>query len=597
MATDAKRRARIELTADAGGLDRGLADASRKMRRFGRDVDKATKTSSRKGGKSGLIGAGILGGATALAGQGIVSALTDAAGETRSFEQNLVRLQQASGRSTAQMSRMRAAINQVSKDTGVARGDILEGTQTYVDLTGDVQGAEDALRTFGRTSAATGASMSDVSTAGAAFREAGVAGKDMEGVFSGLISQGKAGAVGFKDFARELSSVLPKWAQFNEGTSEKGIAQMGASFQIARKGFGTASEAATGLEALMGSIITHSKQIKKHLGVDVFGKGGKLKTFDQVINAINTSKKAGTKNIATAFGGNKEALQTLDMLRKAKNESDGVTNAYEKMVSAGMDRNAVEQDFNTYMQSSSGKLEQSINNIKVALAEAFTPERIKRMVDLIERFAHGIGAVVSRIEEMRQGLGEAFGENVTNNPFRDAKADQSSSGVASALGLGGTLGFAGGSIDAARRNQQQLNANTPAGAAARMRSANYQSYEAEVAQLSKLHESSPNEAKLKAAIASRGLAGDQQAQAFKEGRQGSELAASRYLENQGVSKEEADKLYRSSLPNQGLQRHTYVTVDELKTALKDVKIEVKLDSSTVAKKIDNAPSQRQPGAR
>jgi TP901 family phage tail tape measure protein len=399
-----KARALISLDADSTPMAKGLADAKKRLRGFAKEA-------------KGLLGKGlggaksILGGAAGLlsGGLGIQAAggLTDMLGDVIAFEKSLTRFQIASGKSSTEMAALRNSIIDVSKATGVAATEILGGAQTYVDLTGDVKGAEAAMTSFARIAQASGSSVSDIAGAAAALSQAGVEAKNFEATFSGLIAQGKKGAVGLKDFAGELASLLPRWAKFNEGTTVTGISQLGAAFQVARQGFGSASEAATGLEALMGALSLNAKKFAaanvKLFDVDKKG----VKTFvqfDQILDSIGKSSLMKDPTKLTKALGSKEASQTLDMLIRAKQTATDTGNAFSDMVAAGEDIGAVGRDLDTYLTSPAGKLEVAFQNIKAAVAEALTPERIAAFADALVKVADTLVVIIKGIESLAKGL-------------------------------------------------------------------------------------------------------------------------------------------------------------------------------------------------
>lgn len=394
MNTGKKALATIALGVDSKGLPRPLEDAKKKLRSFGADAKKIL-------GKGMGVGKGMLGGAAGLMGAGFgiqaASGLTDMFGDMLAFEKNLTRFQITSGKTGAEMATLRSSILAVSKATGVAQGEVLAGASTYVDLTGDVKGAEAAMNSFARIAQASGASVADVSTATAALQQSmKLDPKDIEAVFSGLISQGKMGAVSLKDFAGELSALAPKFAKFGGGTGNAAILNLGAALQAARQGFGSASEAATGLEALMGALATNGKKFAA-AGVKIFNvdkKGVKtFKSFDQIINAIGKSKLAKDPTLLAKAFGSKEALQAYDMLVRNKG-------MLAELAVAGRDAGAVQRDLATYQESSAGKMEAAWNRIKVALAEAMTPDRIEKFATAITKLSDLLIGVIGLVEKL-----------------------------------------------------------------------------------------------------------------------------------------------------------------------------------------------------
>lgn len=404
-----KAAATIGIKADSKALDADLASAKKKLRGFAGVVDKINggkKMGKVWGGAKGAV-VNAVGGATAMAS----SAFVDAAVSVIDFERNLTRLQIAAGKSTADMDKIRASIYEVSRATGISTAAVLEGTQTYVDLTGDVDGATAAMSAFARISQASGASVSDVATATAALKESmQLDPKDIEAAFSGLIMQGKAGAVSLKDFAGELSRLAPQFAAFG-GSGLKGIADLGASLQVIRKGFGSADQAAVGMQNLMTSLTMNAKKFSA-AGVKIFkvGKGGKkeFRGWLDIIDQIDHSKLANSPDLLAQAFGSSEASRAFNMLRANRGE-------LEKIYEVGLDVNAVERDRATFMASNAGRIEIAMNNMKLAIAEAMTPERIEAFVNGLERAAKFAGGIADSIGSFMENVSGKAGE--TDNPY------------------------------------------------------------------------------------------------------------------------------------------------------------------------------------
>lgn len=427
-------RAQIEISASTRGLDAGLRQAAGKVSRWATGIKGAMK-----GIGVSAVGSSIGNIVGGLASRG-TDFLADQAKSVMTFEESLTRLGIAGSLTADQMDNMRTTARRVGSEIGIGSQAIIEGAQTYVDLTGDIQGAAASMETFSRVSQASGASVSDVAQASAAFKGIGIDLKDMESTFSGLITQGKAGAVSLKDFAGELAGLAPRWAKFNEGTTTGGISQLGAAFQVARQGFGSASEAATGLQATMGALTQNAAKFQA-AGVKIFDidkKSGvkSLRTFEQILTGIENSKLVKDPTLMTKALGSKEAEQTVTMLLKARQSVDGTASAYDKLVAAGLDATSVQRDLATYQQSSSGKMAIAMETLKGSIAEAFTPERIEAFADILERVVGGLSDAANWVGDIKDYLSG----NDMENPFVAKAADEDSSFLASMGGSGAMLG-------------------------------------------------------------------------------------------------------------------------------------------------------------
>jgi len=402
-----------------------MREARRKIQSLRRDEAKTARTSQREqaaaatkrnqailGGAKGLGKTAIGLGAVALGGV----ALGAMAEEAIDTERALTRLQIATNKTPAQMGALREELNKSSGELGLSRGSLLEGASAYVALTGDAEGAAEAMKLFGKVSNATGSSMADIAATAAAMKDnLGIDPKDFEAGFSALAVQGKEGAVELRELATELSGIAPSFAQFKGGKGAAGLAEMGASLQVIRKGFGSSSEAATGMRALMVSIARHADKFRK-AGVQIYDKDPKtgkkrLRDFSDIIDAIGKSKLANSPTLLTDAFGSDEAKRAYDQLIQNRKLLDD-------LIARSSDANAINRDAATYQQSAAGRIEAAWNKVKLAVAEAFSPERIEIAVKLIEKAAAAF-EVVGRFMNAYLMSDEEHQENLRNHQRRE----------------------------------------------------------------------------------------------------------------------------------------------------------------------------------
>lgn len=390
-------------------MDDGLRDARRKMRTFERDQGQSSRQAERNAARQAKAEAKArakaVNSARSTVGDGFNMALgatglddvTGIASDLGNFERNLTRFQILAGKTPEEMAGIRQEILAISRATGIASSEVLAGAQTYVDLTGDVGGATTAMNTFARVAQATGSSVQDVATAAAAMQDATkLDPRQFEAVFGALAAQGKAGAVNLRDMAGEMASLLPRFAKFKGALGADGVIQLGAAFQVARHGFGDASQAATGLEGLMNGLAKHADDFEA-AGVRIYdtAKDG-TKTFRNLHSIIVDIGKTGLAKdptLLTKAFGRDEGRQAYDQLHR-------LAGMYDQMVEAGKNgMGTIGADFDTYINSPMGKMDASLNGLKVTIAETFTPERIKA-------FADAIAEAVKNIEPLVEGAGK-----------------------------------------------------------------------------------------------------------------------------------------------------------------------------------------------
>jgi TP901 family phage tail tape measure protein len=369
-----------------------------------------------------LAGTAAMGAATAgtlALGAGFVYGAKDAL----DFDKALIRLKISAGGAMGDTSKMRDTFLELSKSTGVAKEELISGAQAYVALTGDGKGAAEAVKTFARVSVAASTPMSDVAgSAGAMAQQFGILPSEMEQAFSVLIAGGKAGKVELNDMASLTASLGAAFKQFKGSKGLDGVTNLGAIFQVAVRDFGTASEAATGLERLMAQIQAREFDLAKAgVKVRVGGKPGKgeFKSLMDIVAALDKFQSKDAKGFKEAFGNEINAQRTFRALRNGAKD-------VKALAVETRNANVVAQDFAEFQNSSSGKMAKSFNALKVAIAEVFTPERVAR-------FAHAAGKVLGIVIETIERLESFLGDK--NTLFSGTNVTTANMGKKAAVGL------------------------------------------------------------------------------------------------------------------------------------------------------------------
>lgn len=401
MAIAGERKAKISLGVDSRRLGPELAAAQSKLRNFKRTASKAMF-----GGPSavanGIARIGV--GAMESIGASAVSALSAGAEEAVDFERSMTRFQIASGRSEQQINSFRMQLGAMSREFGLNRTQLLAGASSYVALTGDAAGATDGVRTFARVAVASGATMADVATAAAAFKtNLKINPADFEAAFSSLIAQGKAGSVELRDLASELSGIAPTFTQFKGASGIKGLVDLGAALQVVKTGTGTASEAATYLGALVTSLNRNARlfsSVKVGGSYGLFQKDPKtgvstLKDFRSIIDGIANSRLAKDPTLLTKAFGSDEARRAFQALSQNR---DMLTQLQAEFSNTGV----VAADSLKYLESPAGKIDRAMQEVKAAVAQAFTPERIKAFATALEGVARLFNNIVQAVTSISE---------------------------------------------------------------------------------------------------------------------------------------------------------------------------------------------------
>lgn len=412
--------ANIEIGATTTRLNRGLRRAGSAFRNWASATARGVGAAfggqglfrNLKASDIGKTAFGTFGGN--LLGRGF-DALMEGAHAARDFERSLIRFRITTDGTAESTNALRRQIQGVSADTAIAKDQVLAGASQYVALTGDAQGAAQAMAAFARIAQASGASVADVATATASLKTSmGLSAGDIEAAFSAMIIQGKEGAVEIKDLAGELASLAPQFAQFRGAQGLGGIREMGAAMQVVMKGAGSASEAATQLTSLMGEL-AKPEVIRKlsKVKINIFDKDPKtglvtMRSASDIFEDIARNQKLSDPRIVAAIFGRKEAQQAVRSIRNH-------IGLYRDLKTSAQDTGAVQRDLSTFLQSDAGKIESAFNRAKLAIAEVFTPERIKAFAEMLTFVVDKAAKLVGFIDKIGTTV-----TNIIEAPKRDA---------------------------------------------------------------------------------------------------------------------------------------------------------------------------------
>ncbi len=562
MSVAAKRNARIEITSSAAGVDRGLNDARRKMRQFERDNARASKQAERDsrasrkrmlGGARNVAG-GVAGGAMMGLGMDAMGGLQGMATDVLDYEKSLTRLQITADKSPEVMRDFSASVMKASSATGLNRSDILGAASAYVALTGDMTTAQQSTATWAKIAQATGTPIQDIaSTAAAISQQMGIQSGDMENVFSGLAAQGKAGAVELKDLAGLMAQIAPQWAQFGNGKGARGVAELGSALQVVKRGFGgDAAETVTGLQSLLTSLVKNAGRFEDG-GIKIFDvKNGKKSMRDvfSIVESIGKSKLVNDPEALEKAFGRVEAYRAFIQLKQNKDMLG-------KLVETSKDGTLIQRDFDTYMQSSSGRLEQSWTKIKNAIGAALTPERVDGFANSIEGLVEKFEPLLATISKIAGVIGSFHGAGqAIRGAFGAGDGKQSVSNQDWLIEQSGGAVGAGGHTDDENVKRQRL-----AGARSRIADAGSWNKAVDDIMAGEINEkSSPESIK-------RAFAQKYNTLAAGQGNAGAASAGSTYLKRAGVS--DPAEVARKTMADVSATAAQLKTIAQVRDAIKE----------------------------
>lgn len=424
MATNPK--AEVEISAHSRGLQGKLREARSKFGKFGAELKSQVfgkDLVGEKGGFWGKGGAQLVGNLGSSAVQTAGGFLADIGKNVLDFNDGLTRLQITANKTPEEMADFARVIRQASDATGISKESILGAASGYVALTGDMQTATRETLIWAKAAQATNSTVQDMAGLAAALsQQMGIGPQQLEEAFSAVAAQGKAGAIELKDLAGLMSQIAPQWAMFKDGKGMGGLRELGAALQVVKRGFGgDAAETVTGLQSLLTALVKNSSKFQK-AGIKVFDKDPKtgvksMRSVLDIVEAIGTSKlmKDPTK-LEKAFG-RVEAYRAFLQLTQNKQ-------ALDDLITSSKDAGLIERDLATYMTSDAGRLKSSWEEMKNAIADAFTPERIQAFVAAIESLAQKVGPIVDSIAKVGDLLGAFYGAGQSIRSIFDTNANQ-----------------------------------------------------------------------------------------------------------------------------------------------------------------------------
>jgi TP901 family phage tail tape measure protein len=419
--------AQIQITASTAALPAALARAQKMFTGFAKTIGMAVPNVL--GGIGGSVAHGLM---HAVGFRGL-DLIVQQGKEVVDFQDKLTRFGIASRIAGPALQDVGSAIRQVSSETGVNAVEVLRGARAYVDLAGASEYTNDRMRLLARSAQASGSDIGDMATVVYALQHnLNIPSSELEDTIGGLINLSKDGAVHFNQMAQELIGLSPVYAQFGIKGRE-GAVQLASMLEVVRTGFGTASEAATGMLRLMRSLPQHAKLFNA-AGVKIFknnkeyGDFQDLKTLPELLKLINRSSLGHNRPALIKAFGRGEAERSYQLLDKLLDE-------YEKLEVAGMKNGVVTQDLGTYTESAAGRIAIAMEKAKNSIAEAMTPERLERMVGVLEDLGSKVDAVATAAGKLADAWGflynigrgarEIFSDIDDANPYKLEAAEAS----------------------------------------------------------------------------------------------------------------------------------------------------------------------------
>jgi len=277
------------------GMANTTSQATRKMTAaWGSVENRMSSVSSSMTKIAALLGGGAL--------------LRQAVVDVMNFERGLTEMRLTGELTAKEMDNIRSQIIALSSETLQLPEDQLRAFKDMVAAGIDPRQVLGGLKSINRAATATFADVGDMGkTAVDLFQKMNIKPEKLERAFNIMHKAGKSGRFELKDMSQHFPEVLAAASQYGI-TGERGIAQVSAMLQIARRNRGQPAEAATDMKAFFGHMISYRKEFKK-VGLNVFDyvdlKSGKFragKDIDKFFEDLKKKSKGGSAAMLKAMG-------------------------------------------------------------------------------------------------------------------------------------------------------------------------------------------------------------------------------------------------------------------------------------------------------
>lgn len=360
----------------------------------------ADRKKRRKGRRQAVRRAGF-----GLAG-GVAAAAVAGARDTLAFTKILDGVQIQAGASAEKMAEFEAALVRTSRKTAISRQELALAAETLTNLLGPaaIENSE-LLDLVARTAVATGADVSELGGLISAVSDTmGIAvtnTTEMERALSAFVRAGKEGKIPLGEMALVLQDVSATFKEVGVGGVQS-AADLSSALQVLRRSTGSAAKAGTVLEAGISQLVKKSAEFRKK-GIRVFiGKGPekRLRGLRDILDQIS-EKRLNIKQLQDILG-RKEAVKFFRTL-----QDPAAREEFERLAKAAANAADVSEDFGKRTATQGFRIAQAMNDAKLAIGEAVTPERIETFVSLLVAAVDAAAFLADGFVSVGTAIGEA----------------------------------------------------------------------------------------------------------------------------------------------------------------------------------------------
>lgn len=317
----------------------------------------------------------------------------------------------------------RQLLTEARQHKGFTGEEVLAGTNAFVERTGNLDAAREAMLELTQLSLATGANLEDLgASAGAAFVPIADAIKDpveqmrqLREVMRGMAAQGGEGAIEMRNFARELGSMAAAGRKFEGGPGDT-IRSMGALAQLSvqRGGAASAAEATTAVVRFASDITKHADRFDK-AGIGVFADKGKtqLRSPEEILADV-AAKTGGDLTKLQALGFGAESANAVAGLMPVFNEAEAKQKGsgraamlaeFNRFMKASLTDQQIKERASSRLSDEDMQLKEAFKELNIVVGKELVPALIRfvpefaKMIPLIGRATHELGRFVGWLAE------------------------------------------------------------------------------------------------------------------------------------------------------------------------------------------------------
>nr|DAI24801.1 MAG TPA: minor tail protein [Caudoviricetes sp.] len=325
------------------------------------------------------------------------------------------------------------------RDINIDPSELLAAIEKISAKTGDLDFGIENMKNLAYTISATASAGEDIGAlAGDLFEKFGI--RDAQSIIStlGLLAnQGKMGAFELKDLATQGERVTAAYAMMGR-KGPNAVAEMGALLQMAKKGTGSAEQAATAFEAVIRNLTDKDKlEALEAAGIKVRNVNGEFRSAVDIIKDIIIRTKGDATMLGSVFdtfairGVSVMATGYAELRKEGKSIEDSfkMINEFQKANRDGQvvinDSIRMANTFNSAVTSLRAALSQKVFSELTPYLQDLTsainstsPEQIQQYLELGKKVFIGLGSVWLGAKALRMGnglLGMLGGKSAAGN--------------------------------------------------------------------------------------------------------------------------------------------------------------------------------------